>query len=249
MSETTITKELISWEPLPPNFELPDDPVENLEHPLLALDVSELLEVADLLTESNLAASNFGICAKFRGKTIVKAPDWVYIPFVNEEFRERNPKSYTPHLDGEIPSVVMEFLSDGDYGEYDASEGGKWWFYEKIVEVPRYVIFNPSSGRLEVYGLRSRRYSPQIPDKNGRYWIPGVNVFLGVWYGSKGQRTGYWLRWWDEEGNMLLRSSEKIALEQVLVEQERRRANAAEEENDRLKARLRELGIDPNEIS
>ncbi|NEP43293.1 MAG: hypothetical protein F6K35_30350, partial [Okeania sp. SIO2H7] len=225
MIETTVTKELITWEPLPADFQLPDDPVENLEHPLLALDLSEILAVAGLLSESTIVASNFGICARVGSKTIVKAPDWVYIPFVNQEFREKNPRSYTPHLDGDVPSVVMEFLSDRDNGEYDASKGGKWWFYEKIVQVPRYVIFEPTSGRLEVYQLKtSGKYTPQIPDSNGRYWIPGVNLFLGVWYSTKEQRSGYWLRWWDEGGNMLLRSSEKIAREQLRADTVEQRA-------------------------
>jgi hypothetical protein len=257
MTETTVTKEQITWEPLPADFELPDEPVENLEHPLLASDLSEILGVAGLLTASIIVASNFGICAKVGNKTIVKAPDWVYIPFVNEEFRERKPRSYTPHLEGDVPSVVMEFLSDRDNGEYDASQGGKWWFYEQILQVPSYVIFDPTSGRVEVYQLKtSGKYSPQIPDNNGRYWIPGVNLFLGVWYGTKERRTGYWLRWWDDGGNMLLRSSENSAQKQLQVDaakQEaadaKREAIDAKQRADRLAARLRELGIDPNELN
>ena len=250
MTETTVTKEQITWEPLPADFKLPDEPVENLEHPLIASDLSEILRVAGLLTESTLVASNFGICAKVGNKIVVKAPDWVYIPFINPEFRPKEPRSYTPHLDGDVPSVVMEFLSDGDNDEYDASSGGKWWFYEKIVQVPSYVIFKPTSGRLEVYQLKtSGKYSPQIPDSNGRYWIPGINLFLGTWYGTEKERTGYWLRWWDNGGNMLLRSSENTAQKELRINAAEQRAADAEQRADRLAARLRELGIDPNELN
>ncbi|NEP46800.1 MAG: hypothetical protein F6K35_49485 [Okeania sp. SIO2H7] len=263
MSETIITKELITWEPLPVDFELPDDPVDDLKHLILVEVLGEPFYVTNLLISSAIIASNFGICACVGGQTIVKAPDWMYVPFTKPVVHEESRKSYTPHLDADVPSVVMEFLSDSDNGEYDVEFGGKWWFYEKIVEVPCYVIFAPSSGRLEVYRLRSRRYTPQIPNNNGRYWIPGVNLFLGVWYGTKRHRMGYWLRWWDEEGNMLLLSLEKIALEQQKAADAKQKAADAKqeaadakqeaadakEENDRLKARLRELGIDPDAVS
>ncbi len=245
MTETTVTTEQITWEPLPADFELPDEPADNLEHPLLASYLLDILDAAGLLTQSNVVTWNFGICAKVGSNTIVKAPDFVYIPFVEQGFREKRPRSFTPHLEGEVPSVVMEFLSHIDNGEYHAEKDGKWWFYEQILQVPRYVIFEPTFGRLEVYQLeKSGKYSPQIPDSNRRYWIPGVNLFLGLWHGKNQNRTGYWLRWWDKKGNMLLHYSEKIAQLEA-----KREAAEAKRESDRLKARLRELGIDPNELN
>jgi hypothetical protein len=59
----------------------------------------------------------------------------------------------------------------------------------------------------------------------------GVGLFLGVWQGTKAERTGYWLRWWDESGEMLLWGAE-------MVERERQRA-------DRLAAQLRAAGMEP----
>lgn len=275
MTETTVTQELITWELLPEDFKLPDDPVDDLDHLLLVDSLRELFYTADLLAPCTIVASNFGISVCVGGKTIVKAPDWMYIPFAKAILHERCRKSYTPHLEGDVPSVVMEFLSEKDNGEYDAEDGGKWWFYEKILQVPRYVIFEPTSGRLEVYQLnKSGKYSPQVPDTNDRYWIPSVNLFLGVWYGTEKERTGAFLRWWDDQGNMLLWWSEKSVeerlraellaeqerlrainaellaeQERLLAEQERLRATNAEQLADRLAARLRELGIEPDELS
>ena len=77
----------------------------------------------------------------------------------------------------------------------------------------------------------SGRYQVQQPDASGRYWVEGIGLFLGIWQGSKAKRTGYWLRWWDETGQMLPWGAE-------LVEQERLRA-------ERLAAQLREAGISP----
>ena len=136
-----------------------------------------------------------------------------------------------------MPAVVMEFLSDTDGSEYSIKPTypyGKWRFYERILQVPVYVIFEPKSGELEVYRLVSEEYELQEADANGRFWIESMGLFLGVWEGEKSQRRGYWLRWWDENGNLLLWGTEK-------VQQEQQRA-------DRLAAYLRSQGIDPDAV-
>ncbi len=58
------------------------------------------------------------------------------------------------------------------------------------------------------------------------------DAFLGIWQGSRENRTGYWLRWWDETGELLLWGSE-------LAAKERQRA-------ERLVAQLRALGVEPD---
>lgn len=63
----------ITWEKLPDDFILPDEPVENNLQPLLAAALRESLELAGLILESMLIASNFGICATVGDKTVVKA--------------------------------------------------------------------------------------------------------------------------------------------------------------------------------
>lgn len=72
----------ITWEKLPDDFQLLDEPVENNLQPLLASALRESLELAGLILESMLIASNFGLCATVGDKTILKAPDWVYVPSV-----------------------------------------------------------------------------------------------------------------------------------------------------------------------
>ncbi len=86
------------------------------------------------------------------------------------------------------------------------------------------------------------------PTEEGRYWIPELELFLGIWYGTRLELTINWLRWWDEAGNMLLWSAEQ-------AEQERQRAEAAiaqaqveQQRNESLAAKLRELGIDPDTL-
>jgi len=208
----------ITWNKLPPHFELPDDPVDNFAQPLLAEALREALGVVSL---TQLVATNFGLVATVNGKTVVKAPDWVFVPNVIPLPEGKDRKSYTPYKEGELPEVVMEFLSDEDGREYDQKSTwpyGKWFFYEQILKVPVYAIFNSDNGTLEVYQLKSERYQRQKPDKNGHFWIDSLGLFLGVWHGLKPKttRTGYWLRWWDTYDHLLL--WEKEALEKAEAE-------------------------------
>jgi Uma2 family endonuclease len=240
----------VAWERLPDNFQLPDDPVENIKHPYLAAALTEALEIAGYITPTMLIASNFGICAKIVGKTVVKAPDWFYVPAIWSLDGEDIDKSYTPYAQGEPPLVVMEFLSDADGHEYSSRPVypyGKLYFYEQILRSQTYVIFDPASLLFEVRRLYQGHYELQQPDENGRYWIESMRLFLGIWHGTKAQRTFYWLRWWDEAGNLLPWGAERVLQEQQQVDQERQRAEQERQRAERLAALLREQGIDPGQ--
>lgn len=250
----TKTQYTVTWEKLPDDFKLPDDPVENIDQPLLAAALREALDLAGFILASMLIASNFGLCAKVNDKIVVKAPDWVYVPSVLPAEPGEVRRSYTRNAEGEVPAVVMEFLSDTDGSEYEYSNKptypyGKWRFYERILQVPIYVIFEPKSGVLEVYRLStSGEYELQEPDANQRFWIESMGLFLGVWEGEKSQRTGYWLRWWDENGNLLLWGAERVEQERQRAEEERQRAEEERQRADRLMAFLIRQGIDPDGI-
>jgi Uma2 family endonuclease len=164
----------IAWEKLPDDFILPDEPVESTLQPLLAAALRESLELAGLILESRLIASNFGLCATVGDKTVVKAPDWVYIPSVEPMRAGEIRRSYTPHAEGAIPAIVMEFISETEGGEYSINPHypyGKWYFYERILQVPVYVIFMPKTGELDVYRLVSGKYEQQLSDENNRYFV------------------------------------------------------------------------------
>ena len=188
----------IAWEKLPADFILPDDPVESTLQPLLAAALRESLELAGLIFASSLIASSFGLCSQVGDKTVVKAPDWVYIkaahPIPEGEIR----RSYTPHLEGDVPAIVMEFISETEGGEYSINPRypyGKWYFYERILQVPVYVIFHPKVGELDVYRLIEDEYQQQLADENNHHWIEELGLFLGVWQGKKAEQTAFWLRW------------------------------------------------------
>lgn len=244
----------ITWEKLPDDFVLPDEPVESTLQPLLAAALRESLELAGLILESSLIASNLGICATVGEKTVVKAPDWVYVPSVKTIPEGEVRRSYTPHAEGDVPALVMEFISETEGGEYSINPYypyGKWYFYERILQVPVYVIFHPKTGDLDVYRLVTGKYEQQEADENHRYSIEELGLSLGVWQGKKAEVTTYWLRWWDKSGNLLLWGSELVAQERQKVEQaeleleqERQKVDRERAKADRLAARLKAMGID-----
>ena len=232
----------ISWEKLPKTFTLDEYPLQDVDQPLIAAALRESLEIAGLILEGTLVAAHLAICVHFNDQLVIKTPDLFYAtnvqPLPDREIR----RSYTPNLEGDIPAVVMEFVPDNPpryQDEYSAKQTyipGKWHFYEQILKAPICVHFQPAIGALMVHHLDLRLDSPphykkQQPDANNRYWIAGVGLFIGVWQGTKAERTGYWLRWWDENGEMLLWGAE-------MVERERQRG-------DRLTAQLKAAGIEP----
>jgi Uma2 family endonuclease len=240
---TTLTQDYqITWEKLPDDYKLPDDPVDNINQPALAAALTESLQLAGKISVNALTPTNYGICATLNGKMVIKAPDWAYIANIRVQ-REEVKRSYTPQLQGEIPVIVMEFISDTQETEYSIKATyppGKWFFYERILKVPNYIIFEPDSGSLEIYHLETttEQYILQEPDENQHYWIAEMNLYLGVWQGTRENRAGKWLRWWDEQGNLLSWGFE-------LAEQERQRAEQERQRAERLAAQLRAAGIEP----
>lgn len=100
----------ITWEKLSDDFVLPDDHVNNNLQPLLAEALREPLELAGLFLESMLIATNFGICETVGDKTVVKAPDWVYIPEVKPLSERVVRRAYTRKLQGNLPLIALGLI-------------------------------------------------------------------------------------------------------------------------------------------
>ena len=225
----------ISWDKLPDDFVLPDDPVENIQQPFLAAALTEALGAAGLITPEMLLASNFGLVATINDKTVVKAPDWLFVPRVDPVDPGIVRRSYTPHREGDPVAIVMEFLSETETGEYSSRPiypYGKLYYYEHVLKVPTYVIFDPVTPVLEVRQLQEDRYELQTPNGQGHYWLPDLQLWLGLWQGERLGMTTYWLRWWDDAGNLLLWEAEKSDQEQQRADQEQQRADQEQQRAD-----------------
>jgi Uma2 family endonuclease len=147
---------------------------------------------------------------------------------------QREHRSYFMWEIGKPPDVVIEIVSDRTGGE----EHHKMRAYARIA-VPFYVIFDPQEelqhGVLRAFKLDGGQYQPTEPA-----WLAKVGLGLTLWEGPfEGQRQT-WLRWCDRDGQVIPTGAER-------AEDEKRRADSAEEKARKLAERLRSLGINPDE--
>lgn len=166
-----------------------------------------------------------------------EAPDWFYVANVPPLLDGRYRRSYVLWREFMAPLIALEFASgDGteerdrtplSYSGNEVTRPGKFWVYERIIRIPYYGIYEVANGKLEVYRFVDGFYQLQQPNDRGHYPIWPLGVELGLWHGNYQNQTQLWLRWWDEQGNLLLTGAERAELESARAEQERQRAESA----------------------
>lgn len=179
-----------------------------------------------------------------------EAPDWFYVPNVPPLLDGQIRRSYVIWREFIAPTIALEFASGNGEEERDRTprsldpndktRPGKFWVYEQIVHIPYYGIYEIRTGILEVYTLVGGIYQRLAPNDRGHYPIPPLGVELGLWQGNYQNQNQLWLRWWDENGNLLLTGWEQAELERLRVEQERQRADAERERNQQMEVLLEE---------
>ena len=207
-----------------------------------------------------------------------ETPDWFYVPNVPPKLDGKIRRSYVLWREHFAPMIALEFASGDGEEERDrtplslSTEGvvtkpGKFWVYEQIIRIPFYGIYEINNGYLEVYHYIDGAYQKIESNERGHYPIAPLGVELGLWQGSYQNQSQLWLRWWDEQGNLLLIGEERAEQERERAEQERERAQQAESllEQERQRAaqesqraqeaiaraaqlaeQLRAAGIEPN---
>ena len=164
-----------------------------------------------------------------------EAPDWFYVPDVPPKLDGQIRRSYVLWREFRTPLIALEFASGDGSEERDrtplsrspqgeVTKPGKFWVYEQIMRIPYYGIYEINNGKLEVYTLVGAFYELLTPNERGHYLIPPLGVELGLWQGRYLNQTQQWLRWWDEQGNLLLIGDERAELERARAEQEKQRA-------------------------
>ena len=189
-----------------------------------------------------------------------EAPDWFYVPNVPPKIDGQIRRSYVLWREFMSPLIALEFASGNGEEERDrtplsrSTEGevrkpGKFWVYERIIGIPYYGIYEINNGKLEFYTLVSGFYQKLIPNERGHYPIPPLGVELGLWQGSYQNQTQLWLRWWDEQGNLLLIGDERAEMERSRAEQERQRAESAQQARRDAIPRLLAMGLSVEQVA
>lgn len=164
-----------------------------------------------------------------------KAPDWFYVANVPPTLDGKTRRSYVMWQELIAPLIIIEFVSgDGEEERDKTPYKGKFWVYEQAIRVPFYAIYEVEKCSVEVYHLLEGKYQLVSPNQREHYPIPALGLELGLWQGVYKNAELPWLRWWDDQGQLLPTPEERAI-------QEKQRA-------DILAAKLRELGINPDEL-
>jgi Uma2 family endonuclease len=151
---------------------------------------------------------------------------------------------------GKYPDVIVEILSDST-ASVDHTK--KKELYQNTFRTANYFWFDPNSLEFQGFKLMGERYEGITPNGAGWLWSEKLGLYLGI-----RERK---LRYFTSRGE-LVKTPEEVAVEERLAKEreraEKERERAAKEreraekeilmaENARLLARLRELGINPDE--
>ncbi len=265
-------------EVLPTMYDLPDEEVDqpgmpDIFHVWQPRLLDETFRPPNHEPEEIFTASDLNIYYNVHDFSQCKRPDWfavVGLPKLAEKPEMR--LSYVTWQEGTPPLIVVELLSPktrkSDLGEALRDVKGtptKWDVYERWLRVPYYVTFSRYNNEMRVFALSRTRYK-EVKRHGGRIWIEEAELGLGLWQGSYLNEDRLWLRWYDREGNWILTPTEqerqraeqaqqRAEEEQQRAEQAQQRAEQEREEKEaalrkaqQFEAKLRELGIDPDQM-
>jgi Uma2 family endonuclease len=198
-----------------------------------------------------------------------KRPDWFLALGTPRSTEQKDLRwSYVVWDEGRAPFLVVELLSPGTEAEdlgrtlrEVQQPPTKWEVYEQILRIPYYVLFDRYTNTLRAFRLDGACYQA-LTLENSKLWLEEVNLGLGLWSGEYQQTQGIWLRWYDARGFWLPTPAEQAEEQRrraeterrrafqatQQAEAERRRAIEATERAENLAAKLRELGVDPDNL-
>lgn len=239
--------------PKPPSETLPtmyDLPSEYPEEPGLPDEfhefqpqlLRETCQPSTYPTEQVFIGTDLNVYYDSRHPGWHKRPDWFLVLGVERAKRQSDLRwSYVVWQEGIFPFLVVELLSPGTEAE-DLGQTlrevnqppTKWQTYEQMLRVPYYALFDRYENDFKLFQLVGTRYQP-LTLTDSQFWFEELGLTLAVWQGEYAGVTGGWLRWQDAEGKWIPTATQR-------AEQEQQRA-------ERLADKLRELGVDPDEIA
>jgi Uma2 family endonuclease len=152
--------------------------------------------------------------------------------------------------DSRLPDVVIELMSPST-AEVDLTT--KKDIYERKLKTQDYFVYDPKDpSSLRGWKLINRRYQSLSSDREGRLYCESLGLWLGIWEGKIENCQGNWLRFFEDDGNLVLMGDEAETQRAELERQEKEEAiqqlEIEKQQKERLAAKLRELDINPDEI-
>lgn len=218
-----------------------------------------------------IAEANVGLFYKLKGDPIV--PDVLLSLGVQraEDYSQRRDRSYFVWEFGKVPDVCIEIVSNQEGDELTLSrksqQKGKTISKKDIyaqIGVPYYVVFDPleqiqaeqemNGALLRVWRLTAGRYAELTPidgivEVGRSVWLETIGLGLTLWQGAFEEDVArLWLRWSDDQGQVIPTGAEGADAERQRADAEHQRAETERQRADALAERLRQMGINPDEV-
>ena len=249
VEETAVWEEPEEWEEpaaLPPTAaDLPTEDGVPLESPWHRAEINLLLEALDYHwreRDDYYAGGNMYVyfsLQQIRNRDY-RGPDFYVVTGVDG----RKPRNawIVWEEGGRYPDLIIELLSPST-AHVDRTV--KKELYERTFNTHEYFCYDPATNKLEGWRLAWQGYQPIEQDENGRMWSEVLNVWLGNWDGVFIGHSATWLRFFDQEDQLIPILAEANAAraeqEAARAEQEAARADEAEARAARLEAELARL--------
>jgi len=203
--EKTTSQTVVGWEPsMPPTDLIFDDgePLESNRH-RIAINVlirslqQAYLDRNDFFTSGNMFIYYSSEQARNRD---FRGPDFFAV--LNVDGTTERQGWVVWEEGGRYPDVIVELMSPSTAS---MDTGTKKDIYERIFRTPDYFVFNPfDPNSLQGWHLdASQQYQPLVPNEQGWLWCQTLGLWVGTWQGSIDRETAVWLRFYDQEGNLV----------------------------------------------
>jgi Uma2 family endonuclease len=118
---------------------------------------------------------------------------------------------------GRYPDLIIELLSPST-AELDRTT--KKELYERTFRTPEYFGYDPANQELFGWRLADGEYIPLEKDEHGRLWSKELQFWLGMWEGIFQNLNELWLRYFDEDGQVVPTRAEAAEMENALLREE-----------------------------
>ncbi len=288
MSKIRIENNVLDKKSLPTMYDLPSEEVgesglPDIFHIFQSQLLRETFQPPNYSSNQVFVATDLNLYFDVNHPNWYKRPDWFASVGVPNLYEDKDLRlSYVVWQEQVTPLVIIELLSPSTENEdlgkttraKKSSRKGKeeeeippkWEVYESILKVPYYFTYDHLTKKILAFQLSRDGYISFLPNSQGFYYLPDVELYLGLWTGYYEKATTIWLRWYDRHFNLIPTPLERSQAEkervqaekeQERIEKERERAEkevlaeklvSANKEKEVLLAKLKALGIDPSSL-
>jgi Putative restriction endonuclease len=156
------------------------------------------------------------------------------VPFLVVQLLAPSPEDADRERRMQVTGRMGKPLSKPEMGEWDL-DGHYYVVFDRYEN--QVWVFEPGDGCYRSVELLA-----------SRFWFETLQLGLGVWSGSYQGIEGQWLRWYDAANVWIPTEVEARRSAEQQVQQESDRADEAQLKADRLAAKLRSMGVDPDAV-